>query len=177
MKSLASALARAGFHQKRASDAKHLRSMYSIPNPSHVCEPSSSCSTAGIARLAMTPKSCSLCGRPADVSAFVLVSTLQVSPRRQHSAKAIPFCNACLSTATGCKDSAVTATVIGALTTAWKALTRQSHELSQSQKVHSPDLQVGPTRSEPTSAVRPEASCRPCVTPCNSRQFDEPQKE
>lgn len=125
----------------------------------------------------MTPKSCSLCGRPADSSAVVIVSTLRVSPRRQQSSTAIPFCNACLTTARTTNGITVGQCVSAALTTASDALTRQSDEQSHSPKAHSLALSTKRNGSESTSAVRPQASCRPCVTPCNSRQFDEVEKE
>lgn len=125
----------------------------------------------------MKPRSCSLCGLPADVSVVLLVSTLRVSPRRQQSTTAIPLCNACLTAAAISDSSEVGRVVAQALTQACSVLTSQSNE--QPNPPNPPSLSVagesvGP---ESTSAVAHAASCRPCVTPCNSRQSDEAQKE
>lgn len=120
----------------------------------------------------MRPRPCSLCGRPADVSAVVLLSTLRISPRRQQSTKAVVFCTACINAFLNDggepDDSNTIQRLSDALTPAWNALTRHSDEQSHSKN----DIPNQIVRSQSTSGVEAEASCRACVTPCNSRQFD-----
>src|SRR6185312_1931314 len=80
----------------------------------------------------MRPRSCSLCGHPADVSVLIYLSTLRVRKRRQQSAKAIPLCNACVNTARESDGHEVGRCLMDALTQARSALTRQSDEQSHS---------------------------------------------
>lgn len=173
-RSHASAPARAGFQQNRASDAKRLRSMHSIPNPSPAYELSSICSTAGIARLAMTPKSCSLCGKVATFALGFMLSTLRRAKRQQKCTASIPLCFDCIQAIGRGMESAAPATLVEPLIDAYTAFAPESNDESH------PEIQASrqeQSRSESTREVRPEASCRPCVTPCNSRQFDEVEKE
>jgi hypothetical protein len=44
----------------------------------------------------MRPKSCSVCGTPANISLCFLASTVGQSPRKQGAARAVLFCKACL---------------------------------------------------------------------------------
>jgi hypothetical protein len=129
----------------------------------------------------MRPRPCSLCGYPADVSVVLLLSTLRVSSRSQQSTKSIPFCAPCMSAFVGesraSGEPSLVSALRTALTPAWNALTTHPEEQSLATN---PDLQHPPVQvigQGSTCAVEAEASCRPCVTPCNSRQFDEPQKE
>src|ERR1043166_6119201 len=99
----------------------------------------------------MRPRSCSLCGQPADVSALLLLSTLGVRNRRQQSAKAIPLCNACISVARESSVPVVGNSLTDALTLAWNALTRQSHEYSHPTEAHSPLLPSANVGQKPTN--------------------------
>lgn len=129
----------------------------------------------------MRPRPCSLCGHPADVSVVVVLSTLRIRSRRQQYTKSVPFCAVCfgefINGFHSPDDPSFVSTFADALTPAWNALTKESDEQSLIAKARSQDSPSQIIGSESTSAVRPNASCRPCVTPCNSRQFDEAKKE
>jgi hypothetical protein len=95
----------------------------------------------------MSVRPCSLCGRSADISVLLLVSTLRVSPRDQQSAPTIPLCKACVSlsaTSGTSTKSEVDARLAQALTTACKALTGHSNERS-----NSPTATSGSTLPQP----------------------------
>jgi hypothetical protein len=125
----------------------------------------------------MSTKPCSLCGRAADISVLVLISTLRIAPRHQHSAPSIPLCNACLSVSATSARPEVQARLTNALTTACSALTRHSDEQSNSPKGFFGNCTPQPIPAGPTTAAEVAAGCRPCLIACNSRQYDEREKE
>jgi hypothetical protein len=104
----------------------------------------------------MSAKPCALCGRPADISVLLLVSTLRISPRDQQSAPAIPLCKACVSISEDSGTSTepkVDVCLTEALTTACKALTKHSSERSDS-----PTATSGPTAPSADGAQSATAS-------------------
>lgn len=118
----------------------------------------------------MRPKPCSLCGQPADFSFVILASTLRISPRRQKSSTSIPICNSCLRRPAernspdhhqGLSDALTTAR--GAFST---ALARSPEEV--------PTDDSPKTCPEPANDAAADTSCRPSLTACNSRHFDDP---
>jgi hypothetical protein len=121
----------------------------------------------------MIPKPCSLCGRPADVSILLLVSTLRIKPRQQESSPSISFCNACLNLRHEQASPEVLARLADALTRACEALTRHSNEHSDSKGTTDRSTAPQPVCPGAASDGGPGASCRPCLIACNSRQFDE----
>ena len=72
----------------------------------------------------MEEKSCSFCGRPADFSVLLLVSTLRVSPREQRSTSSVRLCRACVSPSDIPDKVNVQSRLTEALTVSCSALTR-----------------------------------------------------
>jgi len=118
----------------------------------------------------MNPKPCSLCGQPADVSFVILASTLRISPRQQKSSAAVPFCKACLRLSVGQDSPDPYQTLSDALTTAKGAFLLVFARFSEEVRTNDDHSKGG---SESASDAQPGASCRPSLTACNSRHFDE----
>src|SRR3954468_22459564 len=122
-------------------------------------------------------KPCSHCGSPADFSFVILASTLQVRPRQQQSSASVPFCRFCIEAAISSRNIDLLGShhsqLTDALTTVLRALTQSSSQLFNSQQDNGGNNAECQTITRPTSDAPSEASCRPCLIACNSRQFDE----
>lgn len=126
----------------------------------------------------MQPKPCRLCGQPADVAFVVLSSTLRISPRRQKSSSSIAICKPCVNAFINARSSTevvgVGTTLTEALATCYHALTRQFERDTEPKELgETAHEQVEPS-TQPTSTHEHGVSCRPCLTACNSRHFDDP---
>jgi len=125
----------------------------------------------------MRPKPCSHCGDPADFSFVILASTLQLRPRQQQSSASVPFCRFCIEAAiSSCTSEPLRShhsPLTDALTAALHALTQSSSQQFNSKPDNGGNNAEFQTIARPTSDAKSEASCRPCLIACNSRQFDE----
>lgn len=80
----------------------------------------------------MTPKSCSQCGRPADLSVCFLVSTVGQSPRTQKCSGSVLLCKTCIRALDAQLESVSPPSLIQSLRTAYTALTNPPAERSDS---------------------------------------------
>jgi hypothetical protein len=114
----------------------------------------------------MPSKPCVNCSRPAEFSLAILLSTLQVRPRRQKCSKTILLYSACLHVAITSPDPQPFIDPHQTVITAYTAIAGDptvcpdpDHPCCDPTEDHHGDKQG--------------VSCRPCLIACNSRQNDE----
>lgn len=121
----------------------------------------------------MQTRSCSQCGRPADFSLQFLLSTVRRTPRKQKCTKSVLFCKSCIQVVSERITSVAPSDLIQPLISAYTNIARHSNEQSDSTSAHNSDEKSATVGAGPSLPDAPEASCRPCLIACNSRQIDE----
>lgn len=112
---------------------------------------------------------CSRCTRPATVSLSALWSTLGIRPRRQKLSRSISLCTACAHALLDFLAASPLHSLHQSLSAAYTSVQNHLGESCHPENNTTTTLSTEDHHGSNHAA----ASCRPCLTACNSRQIDE----